>query len=158
MRLRDIVCVCYSARAAEPSALRARNGVGMRKRILGRRRARAAQPTKLPSPLPFKQIPWRRLFGYLRPYRGRMTLAIFALVGATALGLLFPLLIISLLSSVTQNGDLQQLNLLAGALVGMFLLQAGFTFTQSYLLAFVGEHIVFDLRTSLYAHLQKLSL
>lgn len=130
----------------------------MRKRFLGRRRARAAQPTKLENSIPFKQIPWRRLFGYLRPYRGRMALAIFALVGATALGLLFPLLIISLLSSVTQNGDMQQLNLLAGALVGMFLLQAGFTFTQSYLLAFVGEHIVFDLRTSLYAHLQKLSL
>ncbi|RIK25406.1 MAG: hypothetical protein DCC52_11300, partial [Chloroflexi bacterium] len=65
----------------------------MRKRFLGRRRARAAQPTKLENSIPFEQIPWRRLFGYLHPYRGRMALAIFALVGATALGLLFPLLI-----------------------------------------------------------------
>ncbi len=123
-----------------------------------KRRARRAPSAAPENQVPFRQVPWRRLFGYLRPYRGRMALAIFALVGATALGLLFPLLIINLLSAVTQNGDAQQLNLLAGALVGMFLVQAGFTFMQAYLLAFIGEHIVFDLRTSLYAHLQKLSL
>jgi len=41
---------------------------------------------------------------------------------------------------------------------GIFLLQAGFSFLQSYLLAYVGEHIVYDLRTSLYEHLQSLSL
>lgn len=130
----------------------------MRTRSFGRRRARDAQNTDAGPNISFGQINWRRLFGYLTPYRGRMTLAIFALVCATGLGLLFPLLIIGLLSSVTQNGDYAQLNLLAGALVGIFLLQAGFTFTQSYLLAYIGEHIVFDLRTSLYAHLQRLSL
>ena len=42
--------------------------------------------------------------------------------------------------------------------MGIFLLQAAFSFVQSYLLAYVGEHIVYDLRTSLYDHLQQLSL
>src|SRR5262249_58376018 len=50
------------------------------------------------------------------------------------------------------------LNALAGLLVGIFLLQAAFSFFQSYLLTYVGEHIVYDLRTSLYGHLQRLSL
>jgi subfamily B ATP-binding cassette protein MsbA len=53
---------------------------------------------------------------------------------------------------------LSSLNTLAGLLVGIFLLQAAFNFLQSYLLAYVGERIVYDLRTSLYAHLQRLSL
>jgi subfamily B ATP-binding cassette protein MsbA len=43
-------------------------------------------------------------------------------------------------------------------LVGIFLLQAAFSFLQSYLLAYIGERIVFDLRTTLYTHLQELSL
>ncbi len=130
----------------------------MRTRSFGRRRGRNSSNANAEDAVSFNQISWRRLFGYLRPYRWRMTLAIFALVCATGLGLLFPLLIIGLLASVTQNGAYQQLNLLAGALIGLFLLQAGFTFVQSYLLAFIGEHVVFDLRTTLYAHLQKLSL
>jgi subfamily B ATP-binding cassette protein MsbA len=48
--------------------------------------------------------------------------------------------------------------MLAGLLIVIFLLQAAFNFLQSYLLAYTGEHIVYDLRTSLYTRLQKLSL
>jgi ATP-binding cassette, subfamily B, bacterial MsbA len=108
--------------------------------------------------IPFRAISWRRLFGYLRPYAGRMALALLALLGASALGLAFPLVIVRLLETVTQSQDTAPLNALAAALVGLFLLQAACTFVQSYFLNFVGERIVFDLRTSLYAHLQRLSL
>ena len=48
------------------------------------------------------------------------------------------------------GSDSNALNMLAGTLIGIFLLQAVFSFVQSYLLAFIGERIVFDLRTSLY--------
>ena len=103
-------------------------------------------------------VSWGRLFGYLRPYTKRMALAIVALLVSSALGLAFPLVIVRLLDAVTHAGDYGPLNLLAGVLVGIFLLQAIFTFVQSYLLNYVGEHIVYDLRTSLYNHLQRLSL
>ncbi len=106
----------------------------------------------------FKAVNWGRLFGYLRPYRGRMALAILALLASSGFGLTFPLLIVRLLDSVTQTKSFGPLNHLAALLVGVFLLQAAFSFVQSYLLAYVGEHIVYDLRTSLYNHLQKLSL
>jgi ATP-binding cassette, subfamily B, bacterial MsbA len=42
--------------------------------------------------------------------------------------------------------------------VVIFLCQASFMFLQSYLLAYIGERIVLDLRTALYDHLQELSL
>ncbi len=93
-------------------------------------------------------VKWGRLFGYLKPYWGRMTLAILA----------FPALIVRLLDSVTRSHELSSLNMLAGVLIGVFLCQAAFNFLQSYLLAFIGERIVLDLRTSLYGHLQELSL
>ncbi len=105
-----------------------------------------------------KSVNWRRLLGYLKPYRGRMALAIVALMLSTGFGLAFPAVIVQLLNSVTQSAQASSLNLLAGMLIGIFLLQAVFNFAQSYLLAYIGERIVFDLRTSLYSHLQALSL
>ena len=67
-------------------------------------------------------------------------------------------MIVRLLDSVTQVKSYGSLNKLALLLVGLFLMQAAFSFVQSYLLTYVGERIVYDLRTSLYNHLQQLSL
>ncbi len=103
-------------------------------------------------------IKWTRLLGYLKPYRGRMAIAIFALLVSSGLGLAFPAVIVGLLDTVTKAHDGNALNLLAGLLVGIFLFQAVFNFVQSYLLSYIGEGIVYDLRTSLYSHLQNLSL
>lgn len=124
----------------------------------GRRgRQRAAIPENEPA-VSISSVKWRRLFSYLKPYTGRMILAIMALLVSTGLGLAFPLVIVRLLDSVTQVKSYEPLNLLAGLLIGLFLCQATFSFIQTYLLSYIGEHIVYDLRTSLYSHLQRLSL
>src|SRR6266511_1742151 len=106
----------------------------------------------------FKTINWGRLFGYLKPYWGKMGLALLALLASGGFGLAFPLVIVRLLDSVTKAKSFSPLNNLALLLVVIFLLQAVFTSVQSYLLSYIGEHIVFDLRTALYTQLQRLSL
>jgi subfamily B ATP-binding cassette protein MsbA len=106
----------------------------------------------------FKSIDWQRLLSYLKPYRARMGLAFLALLISTGFGLAFPAVIVRLLDTVTRTKDNGPLNTLALLLIGLFLLQSAFTFLQSYLLAYIGERIVFDLRTSLYQKLQSLSL
>jgi subfamily B ATP-binding cassette protein MsbA len=130
----------------------------MMERADERRRARPAGDTQAEPAAALGSLDWRRLLGYLWPYRGRMALALLALLASSGLGLAFPLVIVRLLETVTQAHTSAPLNLLAGALVGLFLLQAAFSFVQSYLLTYVGEHIVYDLRTALYRHLQRLSL
>ena len=105
-----------------------------------------------------KAVNWARLFSYLKPYRSRMALAILALLLSTGSGLAFPLVIVRLLDSATKVKTYGPLNMLAGVLIGIFLFQSAFSFIQSYLLAYIGEKIVLDLRTSLFAHLQQLSL
>ena len=87
-----------------------------------------------------------------------MIFAILALLISSGFGLAFPLVIVRLLDSVTKTNNYGPLNTLALLLVGIFLVQAAFSALQSYLLAYIGEHIVYDLRNSLYSHLQKLSL
>jgi ATP-binding cassette, subfamily B, bacterial MsbA len=108
--------------------------------------------------VPLRSVNWGRLLAYLQPYRGRMALAILALLFSSGFGLAFPLVIVRLLDSVTKANDFGPLNMLAGLLVVIFLFQAAFSFFQSYLLSYIGERIVLDLRTSLYRQLQKLSL
>jgi len=103
-------------------------------------------------------VDWRRLIGYLKPYRGRMAVAIVAMLISAGLGLSFPLIIVRLLDSVTRSRSLATLNSLALLLIGVFLAQAAFSFLQSNLLATVGERIVRDLRTTLYRHLHAQSL
>lgn len=124
------------------------------------RRQRAANPAteEQEQPVSIGAVDWRRLLGYLAPYRWRMGLAVLALLLSSGLGLAFPLVIVRLLESVTQVKSYGSLNGLALMLVGLFLVQAAFSFVQSYLLTYVGERIVYDLRTSLYRHLQQLSL
>jgi ATP-binding cassette, subfamily B, bacterial MsbA len=124
----------------------------------GRHSQREDPNAQIPGPALLKAVNWQRLLAYLKPYRGRMALALLALIVSSGFGLAFPLVIVRLLDSVTQAQDSGPLNLLAGLLVGLFLLQAVFSYLQNYLLAYIGEGIVFDLRTSLYAHLQELSL
>lgn len=110
------------------------------------------------KPIPLRAVNWRRILSYLTPYKGRMALAIVALLLSSGFGLAFPAVIIQLLDTVTQGRDFNALNMLTALLIGTFLLQAIFNFVQSYLLSYIGEKIVYDLRTSLYNHLQHMSL
>lgn len=42
--------------------------------------------------------------------------------------------------------------------MGLFVVQAGFNFIESYFLAIIGEHIVYDLRSELFNHMHSLSM
>ena len=50
------------------------------------------------------------------------------------------------------------LNWVALVMLGVFVIQSLFNFVQSYLIAFVGERVVADLRVQVFEHLQSLSL
>ncbi len=115
-------------------------------------------PKPEPSAAPKRPINWQRLFSYLAPHRARLALAIFSLLFATGLGLIFPLVIADLLGAVLAQQGYEALNALTLTLVGLFFAQAFLTFVQNYNLAYIGEKIVFRLRNQLYAHIQRLSL
>jgi subfamily B ATP-binding cassette protein MsbA len=101
---------------------------------------------------------YRRLFGYVRPYSPRMTLAMIALTIATLLGLIMPLVIQTLVDVVFVEQSLALLNRLTVLLAIIFLIRAVFSFVTRYNMSYVGERIVADLRQQLYDHLVTLSL
>ena len=99
---------------------------------------------------------FRRLLRYVRPHLGRMLVAAFSLLVATLLSLIFPWIIRNLVDSVFVHHDANTLNLITLGLFGVFIGQAAFNFVQNYLIAWIGERIVVDLRRDLYRHLQTL--
>ena len=97
----------------------------------------------------------RRLFRYVRPYRRHLAIATVGVVIASALGLVFPRIMGSLVDTALDRvaGDTGELDRIALILVAVFLGQAAFNFLRTYYLSAMGEGIVADLRTATYGHL-----
>lgn len=99
-----------------------------------------------------------RLAVYLRPYWRQMSLALVAMLVASALTLATPYLFKITIDQYIAQGDvagLTRICLLTGAaFLGLYLATAG----QQYLLSWVGQRALANLRAELFRHLQTLSL
>ena len=103
-------------------------------------------------------VPWRRLFGYLRPHLGLFAIAVVALVIGTAAGLLLPLVIGGFVGEVVSAGDAGGLDQLVLLLAGLTVVLAVTTFAQTWALGVMGERIVARLRGQVFDRLVSLEL
>jgi ATP-binding cassette, subfamily B, multidrug efflux pump len=99
-----------------------------------------------------------RLLQYLKPYRKYVALAITLLVISSAFGLAGPYLVkIAIDNYITASdfGGLQQIALI----YLLFLFVQFFTdYGQLYIMEWIGQHAMFDLRRQLFAHVQSMHL
>jgi len=94
------------------------------------------------------------LYAYLRPYRGKLAVGLFMLIGSSVLGLFFPLLAGVLINSKTHDDAFRVACLMAVIL----LVQAIMSYFQSLLFNTVGEFGLSDLRKSLFNHLTEMPM
>lgn len=94
------------------------------------------------------------LYAYLRPYRGKLYVGLFMLVGSSILGLFFPLLAKFLINSTTHDEAFRYAALMAVIL----LVQAIMSYFQSLLFNTVGEFGLSDLRKALFGHLTEMPM
>jgi len=96
-----------------------------------------------------------RLLGYVRRYASAFGLAVLGMMAAAATEPLFPALLKPLLDQGFVPGRETTLSpaLFAAAIVGIFVVRGFLTFTSSYLLAWVGNRVVLDLRADMFARL-----
>jgi len=99
-----------------------------------------------------------RLLGFVRPYGRQLALAGVFLTLSSLVFLGLPWGVRNIIDSALVERDAGLLNLVTAALVGILLLQTIFGFAQTYLLSYVGERVVADVRKSLYAHMTQLPL
>jgi ATP-binding cassette subfamily B multidrug efflux pump len=100
----------------------------------------------------------KRLFPYIRPYRG----SFYFLIGLTVfLGFLSPIrpiLIQYAIDGFVEKGDYAGLLNLVLVMMGLLLLQAIGTYYQTYLSTWLGQTIIMDIRKKLYAHILSLRI
>jgi len=101
---------------------------------------------------------YRRMLEYTRPYVPRLLLAMLVMVGVSALSGSTAFLVKPILDDIFIRKDATQLTYIPLLVLAIYLVRGGLEFTQSYLMAGVGQRVVRDIRQHLYRHLQSLSL
>jgi subfamily B ATP-binding cassette protein MsbA len=98
-----------------------------------------------------------RLLSYVRPYSRMFGLAVLCMVAGAATEPLFPAMIKPLLDHGFGSGgpDVPPI-VFAGAIVAIFVVRGILTFTSSYLLNWVANRVVLDLRTAMFDRLLRL--
>ncbi|MGH2408897.1 MAG: ABC transporter ATP-binding protein, partial [Chloroflexota bacterium] len=99
----------------------------------------------------------KRLVGLLGPHRGRATLMTACVLLATGFALALPALLAWVIDVGVRHGDAGQLALAAGAILATSTLRGLFAYGQGYLSQAVSQRVAYDLRASVYDHLQRLS-
>ena len=100
----------------------------------------------------------RGLLVLLRPYRARTTLMFLSLILGTAAALAPPPLAKLAIDEGITPGDLTALTWIVVAFLVTALIYWGATWVQTYLVGWVGQRVLQDLRIQLFEHLQTLSV
>jgi ABC-type multidrug transport system fused ATPase/permease subunit len=100
----------------------------------------------------------RGLVALLAPYRGKVILMFVSLILATAAALAPPPLAKLAIDQGITPGDLTALTWIVIAFLGTALLYWGATYVQTYLVGWIGQRALQDLRIQLFGHLQTMSV
>ena len=99
-----------------------------------------------------------RLLKYVRPYMHRLMLAILCTVLAAACNLYLPWIIKDVVDKVLVDKDTFMLYLIAVSIIVIFIIRGIFFYGQSYLMSWVGQKVVIDIRGEIFRKLQRLSM
>ncbi len=98
------------------------------------------------------------LFSYLKSYKIKIFFAIIAMLMVSLASLAGPYLSKIAVDDYIAQGDLGGLNLIAFLMVLSYGVYWLFSYHQTYLANYIGQHIIAEIREDLYQHLQKLSM
>ena len=99
-----------------------------------------------------------RLLKYIRPYMHRLMMAILCTIMASACNLYLPWIIKDVVDKVLVQKDTFMLYVIAISIVVIFIIRGLFFYGQSYLMSWVGQKVVIDIRGEIFRKLQRLSL
>ncbi len=116
------------------------------------------EPPERPADPAVRRAYLRRIAVLFRPYRARLAGVLGLIVLSSALGSIPAFLIKEVFDTALPDGDLRLLNLLVGAMIAIAIVTGVLGVIQTLLSNQVGQRVMHDLRTSVYKHLQRLSL
>lgn len=102
-------------------------------------------------------ILWR-IVEYLKPYKLRLLLAIICSAGVAAGQGATAMLVAPLLQDIFIDFNGESRVMLPLALLGITIFKAGFSYGQSYLMGYVGQWLIADVRQQLFVHIVRLPI
>jgi ATP-binding cassette subfamily B protein len=110
-----------------------------------------------PECLDRSQLAWR-MIGFVRPYAGWAVLGLLLAGTASWVQLLPPLVTKYLIDDVLGKGMYDRLGPAIWLLAGMYVARSVFSYYRAYLLAWLGQRVVADVRLMTYRHLHQLAV
>ena len=99
-----------------------------------------------------------RLLSYIKPYKKRLLEAIVCIVVAAAANLYLPWVIKDMIDKVLAARDMEMLNLICVGIVVIFFVRGIFYYGQGYLVSYIGQRVIVDVRDVLFRKLQRLPI
>ena len=103
------------------------------------------------------RVLFKRVLVHLRPYAIWVVIAIFLLLAVSLLNLTGPYLTKIVIDDYIKEGEMNGLDIIAAIYFGVLVFSFLFQFFQTYLMQYIGQKVMFDLRSKVFAHLHKMS-
>jgi ATP-binding cassette subfamily B protein len=120
--------------------------------VWGMRRDRSVLKTEV------RKGTWRRMFRFVLPYRWILTGFLAVVVADAVISVLNPLIYREIINGGILGRNAGIVIRLALVLGGLAVLDAGFSILQRWISAKVGESLIYDLRTGVFGHIQRMPL
>jgi ATP-binding cassette subfamily B protein len=100
----------------------------------------------------------RRIAGFARPYRGALSVFLVLIVIEAIVGAVNPLIYRAIIDNGILGHNVNLVAVLAGAVAGLAIFDAILGLAQRWLSARVGEGLIFDMRTKVFAHINEMPI
>jgi ATP-binding cassette, subfamily B, bacterial len=108
-----------------------------------------------------KQIPpgtWKRILRFARPYRADLIVFLAVVVLDALIGVATPVLAGKVVNEITKHGEVRVVVKIAIVIVALAVVDAVLSFAQRWYSARIGEGLIFDMRTAVFDHVQRMPL
>ncbi|MDD6598297.1 lipid A export permease/ATP-binding protein MsbA [Anaerovibrio sp.] len=99
-----------------------------------------------------------RLLAYIKPYKKRLAAAVVCIIMAAGANLYLPWIIKDMIDDVLMSKDMLMLNLIAAGILVVMFTRGVFYYGQSYLVSYVGQRVIIDVRSVLFRKFQRMPL
>ena len=101
---------------------------------------------------------YMRLLAYIKPYTRRLVMAVVCIIVAAGANLYLPWIIKDMIDDVLMSKDMLMLNLIAAGILVVMFIRGVFYYGQSYLVSYVGQRVIIDVRGVLFRKFQRMPL
>jgi len=108
-----------------------------------------------------KQIPpgtWKRIMRFARPYRLDLLIFLVVIVIDALIGVATPVLAGKVVNEITRHGEIRVVVKIAIVIAALAVIDAVLSFAQRWYSARIGEGLIFDMRTDVFDHVQRMPL